>query len=398
MHRRPATFARWGKGPRRKCLVVAARVEFGMKTPDSHSLVETYRRMSDGELLHLAADIVSLTDAARAALDEELNARKLEPAVPGEIEATSQPSLPEDLAPARSTAQRNAAITTTGIILLAFSTVDLLILAWTPIILWSRLPHNTWPLVLKLKSFEFPAVLVLWGIATAIGILLLRPWARVSGALICSLGAYGGLAALMGGLVTWPTILQRYGRETTIMAIGTVLIFVGIGCLGALGISVLNSESARLQFGGDSPIPADERPLTMTCIGIVLVGAWPLTLLLNLLKVHLTLLTLPSIPFASFLSGRMALLFQYVMAGVAVALGVGILRMKSWARIGFLGLCVAAFLNALSLLLKPDITAVGAILRDFSVSRAGVAGFSLLEAGPFVFAAWLLMKRSPNAR
>lgn len=369
-----------------------------MKTPDSHSLAETYRRMGDGELLQLAADIESLTDAARAVLDEELHARKLEPAVQGEIETTSQPSLPEDLPPARSTAKRNAAITTTGIILLAFSTVELLILASTPIILWSRLRLNTWPLVLKLINFESQMILALWGITTAIGILRLRPWARVSGALICSLGAYGGLAALMGGLVTWPAVLQRYGRETTIMAIGTALIFVGIGCLGALGISVLNSENARQQFGGNTPIPSDARPLTVTCIGSWLVAAWPLTLALNLVNVHSPMLSLPSIPFASFLSGRAAIVFQYGMAAVAVALGVGILRARSWARIGFVGLSVAAFLNALSLLLKPDITAVGAILSGISVSRAGVAGFSLLEVAPYVFASWLLTKRSPTAR
>jgi hypothetical protein len=363
-----------------------------MKPPDSQRLVETYHRMSDGELLQLAADAGSLTEAARASLEDELHARKLEPATQGEVETTPQPP-PEAPTRVRSAAKRTAAITTAGIVLLVFSTLELLIQASTPIILWSRLPHQIWPLALKLMSLEFQMVLGLWGIATAIGILRLHPWARVSGALICSLGAYRGLAALVGGLVTWPALAERYGGAITLMGIGTVLIFVGLGCLGMLGMSVLNSESARLQFDGDLPMPVGARPLTVTCIGILLVAAWPLVLSLNLAHIRMALLSLPSIPFASFLSGRAMIVFKYGMAGVAVALGVGILRMRSWARIGVLGLCAAGVLSALSLQLRPNITAVGAILSGISVSRSGVAAISLVETAPFVFAGWLLMKR-----
>jgi len=368
-------------------------LEFEMKARDSHRLEETYRRMSDGELLQLGADVESLTDAARAALDAELRARNLEPASRGEIETTVQPTPPEEPAPARSTGRGTAAMTAAGFILLVFSAALLFITVSTPILLWGRLPQNPWLLVHKLINSECQAVLACWGIVTAIGILRLRSWARVSGVLICSLLAYNGSGAAVGGLVTLPALAQTYGTPTTTMVIGTGLIFLGIGGLGALGASFLNSQSAQVQFGGDAPIPSDARPLAVTCIGIWLVAAWPLALALNLLNAHPPLLSLPSIPFASFLSGRTAVAFQYVIAGVAVALGVGILCTRSWARIGVLGLCAAAFLSALGVPLKPNITAAGAIVRGNSVTRPGVAVLSLWDASPFMFTAWLLMKR-----
>jgi len=364
-----------------------------MKTPDSHGLEETYRRMSDGEVLQLAADVESLTDAARAALDAESRARNLEPALQGEMETTLQSSPPEEPAPAQSTGRRCAAMTAAGLILLVFSAALLFITVSTPILLRGRLPQYSWPLVRKLINFESQAVLALWGIATAIGILRLRSWARVSAVLICSLCAYGGFAIALGGLVTLRAVLQSYGTETTAISMGFELIYFGIGGLGLLGANFLNSESAQQQFGGTAPTASDARPLALTCIGIWLVAGWPLALALNLANVHPPLLLLPPIPFASFLSARTAIVFQYVIAGVAAALGVGILRMRSWARIGVLALGAAAFLNALTVPLMPNITAVGAIVRGISVSRPGIAITSLWDAAPFVFAAWLLMKR-----
>ena len=203
-----------------------------MKTPDSQCLEETYRRMSDGELLDLAADIDSLTDAARTALDAELRARNLEPALQGEIETEVQLTPPEEPAPAESTGRRTGAMTAAGVILLIFSVGLLVILVSTLIVLRGRLPQYSWVQVRKLINYESQAVLALWGIATAIKILRLRSWARVSGALICSLCAYVGSGIAMGGLVTLPAMLQRYGTQTTIFSIGSELLYFGIGGLG----------------------------------------------------------------------------------------------------------------------------------------------------------------------
>lgn len=367
-----------------------------MKTPDSHCLEEMYRRMSDGELLDLAADIDSLTDAARTALDAELRARNLEPAFQGEIETEVQPTPPEEPAPAESTGGRTGAMTAAGVILLIFSVGLLFITVSTPILAWGRLPHVFWPLVRKLINSECHAVLACCGIATAIGILRLRSWARVSGVMICSLFAYVGSGNAVGGLVMLPAMLQTYGTQTTTILIGTGLTLLGIGGLGALGASFLSSQSAQVQFSGDAPIPSNAPPLAVTCIGIWLVAAWPLALALNLVNAHPPWLSMPPIPFASFLSGWTAVVFRYVVTGVALALGAGILRTRSWASIGVLGLCAAAILSALSAPLMPNVTAVGAVVRGMSVSRPAVAVMCLWDASPFVLAAWLLMKRWPR--
>jgi uncharacterized protein DUF2569 len=67
-----------------------------MQTPDIHQLAESYRRMSDGEILRLAADVDSLTDQARAALAAELRRRSLDvptaPAATPESPAKAPPS------------------------------------------------------------------------------------------------------------------------------------------------------------------------------------------------------------------------------------------------------------------------------------------------------------------
>jgi len=69
-----------------------------VQTPDVHRLEETYRQMTDGELLKLAEDLDSLTDQAKEALNAELRRRGLKealvPCLPVPAEAAG-PQTPE---------------------------------------------------------------------------------------------------------------------------------------------------------------------------------------------------------------------------------------------------------------------------------------------------------------
>jgi len=373
-----------------------------MKTPDSHALEDNFRRMSDGEVLQLAGDVESLTDDARTALGAELRARHLEQALKDDI-LTPPLRRPEETVPAQGGPKRSAAMTATGVILILFSASLLFVLISTLFVLarhgfppqmWRSDPRRFRSLI----NFESQAILVGWGIATAIGILRLRSSARVSGLVICSLAAYVGCGVSLSGLVILPNALQRYGTQIAISSIGFTLLYLGIGGLAALGAIFLNSESAEQQFVRGTPIPSGSRSAAVTCISIWLVGAWPLVLALNLLNVHPSTLLLPSIPFATLFTGWEGTAFQYVVACLSLTLGVGLLRMKPWARTGALVLCAAAILSALSVPLKPNITAVGAVVKGMSVSRLAVAVLSVWDASPAVVAAWVLLQEAPSSK
>jgi hypothetical protein len=76
-----------------------------VQTLDVHRLEETYRQMTDGELLKLAEDLDSLTDQAKEALNAELRRRGLEGAKAPSLALPAEAAGPE--APQRRQLKEN---------------------------------------------------------------------------------------------------------------------------------------------------------------------------------------------------------------------------------------------------------------------------------------------------
>lgn len=367
-----------------------------MRSRDSHALEETYRRMTDGELLQLAADVDSLTDAARTALEAELRIRNLAPAPEANALAAA---LPEESTAIRTGPRRAAGVNVAGILLLVLSVGLLATLVSTLFVMpgvrfsqqWLGLEPSRFR---KLINYESQIILAGWGIATGLGILWLRSWARISGVLICNLCAYAGFGAVVAGLGLLPAAVQQYRTDVVISSMGIVVIYFGAGGLGVVGTIFLSSESTRQEFLGPAQLATNSRSDAVTCIAIWLIVAWPVMLSLALVKLRLPLLLLPDIPFVWLLFGWKRAAYQCVAAGVAVVLGVGLLRVRPWARIGVLGLCVPVLLSALVFPLEPyATTAEGAVVKGMSFSRLGITALSLWDAAPALVAAWLLLRR-----
>jgi hypothetical protein len=359
-----------------------------MKALDSHDLKETYRQMSDGELLQLASEVESLTGEARTALDGELRARSLEPASQTETKAAPVCGGPEESAPAGSRAMRSAAATVAGIILFAISAG--LISTLSPLHHWGYQPLRFAPTRFWI-AYGPDSAFALWGIATALGVLRLRWWARVSGLLVCAFWAYDGFRVALTFLSMPPhsgSVLQT--RPGVALAAASTLLFFGIGGLGALGAIFLNSESAERVFRPS--VSANSPSAAVTCIGIWLVAAWPLKLVLYLVKAGPMFVAFPSVPFDWLALGWKRTAFHYEVACLSLALGIGLLRMKSWARVGVIALSAAALLSALIFPLT-NVTGVEAVAGRFHIPGVAVFVPSLWEAsGAIAAAAWLLLK------
>jgi hypothetical protein len=361
-----------------------------MKAPNTHDLEETYREMSDGELLQLASEVESLTGEARTALDAELLGRSLEPASQAETKAVPVSGQPEESGPRGSRAKRSAAVTVAGVILLVLSagyisTLSLLYHLGYPPLRFA--PARFW------IAYGPDSAFALWGIATAVGILRLRWWARVSGLLVCAFWAYDGFRAALTFLFMPP---HTGSVMETRVAVALVAAFtLGIGGLGALGAAFLNSESAEREF--HPSVWGNSRSAAVTCIGIWLVAAWPLELVLYLVKAHPMFVAFPSVPFDWLALGWKRTAFHYEVALLSLTLGIGLLRMKSWAKVGVVVLCGAALLSALIFPLTAHVpgaeaahvTVLGA--RHVPGVEAACAR-SLWEASGAIAAAWLLLK------
>jgi hypothetical protein len=189
----------------------------------------------------------------------------------------------------------------------------------------------------------------IWGMATGIGLWQLREWARVSiiifSALLIVMSAFGGVGAfvmpLPSGPNSSPSVMMA--MRMTMGGFGAVMCGIGVWW-----VVFFNREKVRLQFEQFSPVPAiggyvqtypsdqttpvvtnrplvAKRPLSITIIAwLLLIGGLftPLNLVLRL----------PAILFTRLLTGWPAALYFVCFAGAQLGIGIGLLRLKPWAR------------------------------------------------------------------
>lgn len=135
-----------------------------------------------------------------------------------------------------------------------------------------------------------------WGIATGIGILRLRRWARISILALSVMAAYHFFAVALASPFLWGQGLSIGARATYLL--GFVLAYFGGGALAALAIVVFASEGMDQIFRspvggitpGEKPAPTSptvaesraplvsQRPLSALVIGTWLLCAGPLEL------------------------------------------------------------------------------------------------------------------------
>ncbi|HTU33193.1 MAG TPA: hypothetical protein VMF66_05265 [Candidatus Acidoferrum sp.] len=231
-----------------------------------------------------------------------------------------------------------------------------------------------------------------WAIISGVGILRLREWARLSTLILEALVAYVSLYLLIFAFVN-PLSRDLHqvsaAAQPVIVAVSAVSVAFGVWFL-----VYLTREKTAIEFRieGESDSAAHATPLSILIIGwySIISGVFLL--------------------FSVLLTGRSARLV-FISYGISrVVLGVGLLKLYNWARIGticyfvFLGISSPLFLGINSLLSMTRLEnathlmiAMGAFQRAF-VSPPGPAHppmwFGVLVTIPLaLFVSWVLVAR-----
>jgi len=200
-----------------------------------------------------------------------------------------------------------------------------------------------------------------WGIASAVGLLNLKEWARVSVLVFGSLTlAMCGVLAAFVWLIQLPSTPGTPSVDWRMIKAIASLIFLAPTAIASWWLVLFNLRSVRTQFAGvgtfdvsGSPIIAAQpttlaarRPVSITIIAVLfLFGALSVMAAIPLKS--------PLIFFGHFIEGGAARFGYLLMLAIHLYLGIELLRLKPLARQVGIYFKVFAFLNTLMFLALP---------------------------------------------
>jgi hypothetical protein len=184
-------------------------------------------------------------------------------------------------------------------------------------------------------------VLFAGGVATGIGLLYLRLWARIS-ILVFS----GALILIFGfsAVTIWLTPLPQAGAPPAVAVAmkAVVMFFYGVFALfGVAWFYFFNRETIRQQF--ESP---NSRMASVKAIGALFLLSAASMLLLSFLPLPASFLGL-------VIAGIPGHLLNAACGVIALATGIGLLGLKPWARNVAIGFCVFYGVNTLLFVALP---------------------------------------------
>ena len=197
----------------------------------------------------------------------------------------------------------------------------------------------------------------IWGIASGVGLLLLKKWARISILVFSGILVLCTLPALVFvPFLPMPQTADSPGEFVLAFKIGMTLFYGVFAAVGGGWLYFFNRQTVKKQFLGPEEASGQEgssskRPLSITIIGSLLVVT-------GFLAVPFTLFfRYPMLLMGFLLTGWPAvfsMLSWCVIQGIA---GVGLLRLRSWGRT--LAICLFSFglVNVSAIVSLPGATA-----------------------------------------
>jgi hypothetical protein len=203
-----------------------------------------------------------------------------------------------------------------------------------------------------ISMFGFAA----WGIASGVGLLSLRSWARTSMIVFSVFLASSSLPLLMAMLFTTvlspirvpPSVENADSINQTFASIRLFMsVFGGIAVLlGTFWLWFFNRRSIKEQFGGAIRPHEDRRPISVSIIGWYLVTSalfFPMTFVAPI----------PTFFLWVYLTGWSATLFVSLLFVLHVVMGVGLLKLKPWAWITSISYFTLFLASAFAMMLIP---------------------------------------------
>ena len=279
-----------------------------------------------------------------------------------------------------SSSKRSASVTAAAVVAILGSLILLLCCsAAFFVFLLGKLPGTSSELppsmrYMMLGTQGFMVCLSLFGVATGIGLIYLRKWARIS------ILIWGGFSVFFCGIGMPFVFLMPFSPSPntpdlpagSMTALRLILLFVyGIPLLiGVWWLILFNRKSVKAQFAG-SALPTDPTvPPKPACPLPIAVLAWfYIASILNLLFLPFFPSPVPVFVFGRVFPGRVGLTILTLSFLAFFAAGVGLLKLKSWSYNLTLGLQLFWLVSTIVSLLSPNYKPVmDSFMKDMQAS------------------------------
>jgi hypothetical protein len=209
------------------------------------------------------------------------------------------------------------------------------------------------PRIFQVAAIFIFLLAVVWGVATAIGLLRLREWARISQLLFAGLTVLVGVssAILVEVVSLFPNAMTaQQAQQLTRLVVA--LFYAGVAALGIWWLYYFTRRPIREQFSSaarqsltipavisSTLPPADPRASVEPFVGpmhqgrpvsITVIAALMLLGVVNLIAVPI--FRFPVLMFGRLISGAPGIAILLALAATQSLAGYGLLRMKMWGR------------------------------------------------------------------
>jgi hypothetical protein len=287
--------------------------------------------------------------------------------------------------------KRSASVTAAAVVALLGSLFLLLCCSFAFFaFLLVKLPDTTYKLSPSVRTMMlgmqgFTMCLSLFGVATGIGLIYLRRWARIS------ILIWGGLSVFFGVIGIPIAFLMPFSQtpngpdlsaEGMPLFRGILLIIYSMPLLiGIWWLILFNRKSVKVQFAGQGGFDDQGLPRKPACPLPIAVLAWfYVTLVLNLLFLPLLPSHVPLFVFGFVLPGSMGKVVLIITTLAYVIVGIGLLKLKPWSYTVTIGLQLFWLASGAVTALTPS---YGAVMDSYM--REVQASFHLPETQSLAF-------------
>jgi len=227
---------------------------------------------------------------------------------------------------------------------------------------------------MMLGTQAFMMCLSAFGIATGVGLLYLRKWARISiltwGGLSLFFGVIGILFIFLMPLTPNPNAPELAAGTLPSVRLIVLLVYGVPLVIGVWWLILFNRSSVKAQFA-DSALPGDPNvPPKPACPLPVSALAWfYITSILNLLFFPFVPVRVPVFLFGWVLPGSVGLAVLIVTCLAFFVAGIGLLKLKPWSYTLTIGLQLFWLASMVVTLLTPNYkTAMDSFMKDIQAS------------------------------
>jgi hypothetical protein len=229
-------------------------------------------------------------------------------------------------------------------------------------------------LYVALGFCAFMACLSLFGIATGIGLIFSRKWARISvlvwGGLAVFFSVFGIIFAFLTPLPVTPGAVELpAGTMHTVRIF--LLCFYGVpAAIGTWWLILFNRKSVAAQFAGTADPGSAQKPRPPIPVTVL---AWLyITSAAHILILPFLPFSMPLILFGHLFSGRISSLAYVFICLVFAVSGIGLLKLKLWSYPLTIGLQLFFLASAIVTVLNPNYPSQVASLMDHVNSAMGL--------------------------